>query len=300
MSEKLGYDSLWVPDHVMLGHNNENFEAWTVLAAMSQITQTLRLGTLVTCPSHRPPAMLAKTAATLDILSNGRLEFGIGAGWMFTEQIAYGLPWEKTPKDRIGRLIDTLEIVKGMWTSDGPFSYSGKYLQVKDAVCAPKPIQNPHPRIWIGGGGEKRTLAVAAKYGDGWNNGELTPEEYAHKLQILKEHCAKADKDYDRIEKSLETFVMISDKNEELEKAVEWANFSTKELYQQLELELKPPIRSLGDWKKQYILGTAKEVTDRIAEYIKVGVEHFMIYFVDYPSFSTMKTLAKDVLPSVV
>jgi len=297
-SECLGYDSIWVPDHVMLGHYNENYEAWTLLTALSQITESVRLGTLVTNPQHRSPAMLAKTVATLDNLSEGRVELGIGAGWMRTEQVAYGLPWNNSPKVRIGQLIDTLEIVIGMWTNDS-FTYKGDYYSVDGAICAPGPIQKPRPNIWIGGGGEKKTLRVAAKYGDGWNAGELAPEDYAHKLDVLKGHCQKLGKDYDHIQKSLETYVIITNRHEELEKAKDWGNFSMAELFQQLKLEFKPPVSSLDDWKKQYIMGTRSEVTDRIAEYIKVGVNHFMMYFIDYPTLDSMKAFARDVIPSV-
>ena len=297
-SERLGYDSLWIPDHLMLGHNNENYEAWTLMSALTQITERMHLGTLVTCPTHRTPGMLAKTAATIDVISEGRVELGIGAGWMRTEQMAYGLPWSNVAKERIGRMVDTIKIVKGMWENDS-FTYKGQYYSVEDAVCTPKPIQKPHPNIWIGGGGEKLTMKMAAKYADGWNIGEADPEGYRKKLEVLRAHCTKQGTDYDHIQKSLETYVLITDRPEDLEATKDWGNASTAELFQQLKLNIKPPAGDLAAWKNRYIMGTQKEVTDRVAEYINAGVQLFQIYFIDYPTFSTMDAFARDVIPSL-
>ena len=142
--EHIGLDSVWAADHLMTGVNNETFDAWTILAGLSQVTERMRLGTLVTCPTHRYPAVLAKLVATLDVMSNGRVDLGIGAGWNRKEQSAYGLHWEEVPRARIGRLVETIKILKGMWTNDS-FTFTGKYYSVKDAVCLPKPAQKPTP-----------------------------------------------------------------------------------------------------------------------------------------------------------
>ena len=154
MCEELGFESVWAPDHLMTGLGFNTLEVWTFLAALSQVTKKMRLGTLVDCPSHRNPAMLAKTVASLDFMSSGRVDIGIGAGWNGYEQLAYGLPWEETPKTRIECLVETLQILKGLWTHD-TFSFAGKHYQVREGACFPKPIQKPCPKIMIGGKGEK-------------------------------------------------------------------------------------------------------------------------------------------------
>lgn len=256
----------------------------------------MSLGTLVACASHRPPALLAKMAATLDVISNGRLELGLGAGWRGSEQISYGLPWEVSFKERLQRLVETVEIVEGMWTNQR-FSYTGKYYKIDEAVCLPKPQQRPRPRIWLGGSGEKLVLKAVAKYADGWNVGETPPEEYARKLDVLRSHCNSLGTDYEHIEKSLETLVLISERADDLEKVVKWSNWFA--LVQAETTEMKPATGDLDSMKRQYILGSVREVTEKVAQYVKAGVQHFMIYFLDYPSMESMERFARGVVPSV-
>ena len=294
--EERGFDSLWFPDHLTMGREGYNLECWTVLSAASQLCESMRLGTLVLCPTHRPPALLAKMAATLDVLSNGRLELGLGAGWRRSEQVSYGLPWEPSVKARVQRLIETVEIIRGMWTNEA-FSFSGQYYDVKEAICNPKPIQKPSPRIWLAGKGEKLLLKAVAKYADGWNTDEISPQEYARKLGVLRAHCDSLQTSYERIEKSLENFLLISDKQEDLKRVVDWSNWAA-----QVQAEYgdsKPVVGTLEDMKPKYILGSVREVTDRVADYIKAGVEHFMLYFLDYPSMKSLRSFAQEVIPSL-
>jgi F420-dependent oxidoreductase-like protein len=296
--EKLGFESIWVPDHLMTGPTLETLEAWTVLAALSQVTETMRLGTLVSCTTHRNPAMLAKIAATLDVLSNGRVDLGIGAGWNGYEQLAYGLPWEETPKVRVERLAEAIQIIRGMWTQDR-FTFKGKYYSVNEAACLPKPIQKPSIKIIVGGKGEKLLLRAVAKYADGWNIDELPTEEYAHKLQMIRDHCARAGTDYDRIEKSLEQYVLISDNPDQEQHLVDWTNEQSAKNPERQRLGRPESNAKLDQLRKEYIFGTVEQVTERFAEYIKVGVERFMIYFLDYPTLNSIVPFAKEVVPSL-
>ena len=284
--ETLGFDSVWSPDHFMTGVNNETLDAWTVLAGLSQVTEKMRLGTLVSCVTHRYPAVLAKLVATLDVMSNGRVDIGIGAGWNRKEQSAYGLHWEEVPKTRIARLIETIKILKGMWTSDS-FSFTGKYYSVKDAVCLPKPIQKPHPPILIGGKGEQLMLKVVARYADAWNTDELPPDAYAHKLQVIRDHCKAVGTNYDHIQKTLETYLLISDKLEHQQRLLDWTNRGGKRM------------ATLDQIKRDYIMGSVEEVTEKFAEYIKLGVERFLIYFMDYPTLNSILPLVQQVIPSL-
>lgn len=294
--EELGFDSAWIADHLTMGRDGHNLECWTVLSAASQLTERMRLGTLVLCATHRPPALLAKMAATLDVISNGRLELGLGAGWRRSEQVSYGLTWESSVKARVQRLIETVKIVRGMWTNE-VFSFSGRYYSIKDAICNPKPIQKPSPRIWLAGKGEQLVLKAIAKHADAWNTDEISPQEYARKLGVLRGYCESLGTDYERIEKSLENFVLISDREEDLKRVVDWSNWAA-----QLQAEYgenKPVVGTLEDMKPKYILGSAREVTERVVDYINAGVQHFMVYFLDYPSMNSLRSFAKDVIPSL-
>lgn len=284
--EGLGLDSIWVPDHLMSGQSNETFEAWTILAGLSQVTGSMRLGTLVTCPTHRYPAVLAKLAATLDVMSNGRVDLGIGAGWNRKEQSAYNLAWEEVPKERITRLIETIKILRGMWTNDS-FTFAGRYYSVKDAVCLPKPVQKPSPPILIGGKGEQLLLKAVAKYADGWNIDEVPPDAYANKLEVIRNHCKVAGTSYDRIEKTLETYLLISDKPEHQQRLLDWTNRGGKQ------------VATLDEIKRDYVMGSVEEVTEKFAEYVNVGVQRFLIYFMDFPTLNSILPLAQEVIPSL-
>jgi F420-dependent oxidoreductase-like protein len=197
--EALGYDSLWVYDHfhnVPKPANEAVFECWTTMAAISQLTSRVRLGQMVGCNSYRQPSVLAKITSTVDIISGGRLDWGIGAGWYQNEYDGYGFDFPR-PKDRIGMMAETVQIVRSMWTAPST-SFSGKYYTLDRAQCDPKPLQSPHPPIWIGGGGEELTLRAVARYADCANFGGK-PDEWAHKREVLKAHCAAVGRDEWRV-----------------------------------------------------------------------------------------------------
>src|SRR5215218_6591101 len=189
LAEQLGYDSVWLYDHV---HNVPRpaheavFECWTTIAAISQVTSRVRLGQMVGCNSYRMPSLLAKITATVDVISGGRLDWGIGAGWYENEYKGYGFDFP-APKVRIGMLRESVEIVKSMWT-ETETTYDGTYYKLERANCDPKPVQDPHPPIWIGGGGEQLTLRVVARHATHSNFGGK-PHEWAHKADVLRRHC---------------------------------------------------------------------------------------------------------------
>ena len=199
-SERLGYDAVWLDDHLMY-NNWPILEPWTTLAALSTLTSKIRLGTMVTCNAHRNPALLAKTAATLDVVSNGRLELGIGAGCQEAEHLAYGFGFPK-PSVRIAQLGEALEVITRLWTQEKA-NYQGKHYTLKDAICEPKPLQKPYPPITVGGSGEKLTLKVTAKYADRFDWGSLpSVDDYRRKLEVLEEQCKVVGRDFDEIERS--------------------------------------------------------------------------------------------------
>lgn len=181
----------WVFDHfypiLETDHHGPCLEGWTLLAALAARTTRLRVGVMVTGNTYRHPAVLAKMGATVDVISGGRLDFGIGAGWNEEESSAYGIPLY-APGERIARLGEACEVIRRLWT-ERAVTFEGKYYQLHDAYCEPKPLQHPHPPIVIGGSGEQKTLRVVARYADIWNFVGGSVELLHHKLTVLEEHC---------------------------------------------------------------------------------------------------------------
>lgn len=191
------FEAAWNFDHFepILGkpRNGPCLEGWTMLAAMAQATKRLRIGVMVTGVPYRHPAVLANMAATVDVISGGRLELGLGAGWNQDEADAYGI--ELPPlKERFDRFDEACEVVIGLLTQP-QFSYDGAHYRLTDAFCEPKAVQTPHPPITIGGGGEKRTLRSTARYAQQWNIPFTTPAELTHKREVLAGHCADIGRD---------------------------------------------------------------------------------------------------------
>lgn len=192
LCEDVGFSSIWCSDHLFLdGRSQERdcWEAWTTLTALAVETTTLRIGPLVSCVSYRHPSILAKIAACVDVMSGGRLEMGIGAGWKQIEYEAYGIPFPSA-KERVDRLEDSLNIITKMWT-EPEASFQGKYYEIDGAFCSPKPAQAPHPPVWIGGEGP-RVLGLAARFADGINIGSHpSVERYADLMAVLEAACER-------------------------------------------------------------------------------------------------------------
>lgn len=195
------FDGAWNFDHFYPIHGNPLdgpcLEAWTMLAAMAEATHRIRLGVMVTGNIYRHPAVLANMACTLDVISGGRLDLGIGAGWNEDETAAYGIPLPPLT-ERFDRLDEACEILVGLMTRH-TFSHDGEYYQLSDAHCAPKAIQTPHPPICIGGDGEKRTLRAVARYAQIWNAPFTDPDHLAGKLAVLQRHCDDVGRDISEI-----------------------------------------------------------------------------------------------------
>jgi F420-dependent oxidoreductase-like protein len=191
------FESGWTFDHfypIRGDHAGPCMEGWITLTALAQATSRVRMGTLVTGIHYRHPAILANMAATLDIVSGGRLELGIGAGWNEEESGAYGIDLG-TPRERSDRFEEACEIITGLLSPQETTTFAGSYYQVTDARCNPKPVQQPHPPICIGGSGELRTLRTAARFAQHWNFVGGTPEQFSHKRDVLHQHCADIGRD---------------------------------------------------------------------------------------------------------
>lgn len=209
-AEDAGFESGWVFDHfhtTPVATQEPTYEAWTMMAALAAVTDTLRLGQMCTCNGYRPPAYLAHVAASIDVISGGRLEMGIGAGWYEEEFLAHGYEFPK-PSVRIAQLDEGIEVMKRMWTEEKA-SFEGKYYRLDGAICQPKPLQKPHIPLWVAGGGEQRTLRVVARHGD-YSNFYADLETWAHKSKVLAEHCAEIGRDFDTITRTMNIRVVCA------------------------------------------------------------------------------------------
>ncbi len=272
--ERAGYDSIWSSDHFFLNDKAEKLycmEAWTLLAALASKTKKIRLGTLVTCTSYRYPAVLAKIVATVDMISNGRVFFGLGAGWKEIEYKAYGIPFPPL-KERMDRLEEAIQIIKLLWTKSKA-SFEGKYYKIKDAISAPKPIQKPIPPIMIGGEGEKRTLRIVAKYAD-YCNLFFVPN-LEHKLEVLKNHCKDVGRDYEKVGKSLFIgwpSVFVTESKDEL-------NAYLTQRAKQNNISVEKLQKRFQEYAPGTSVGHPEEVMERFQYLIDLGFDYFQVMF---------------------
>jgi len=286
-AETLDYDSIWLFDHFHTIPRIELvsvFECWTTLSALALETEKLRLGQIVTCNSYRNPALLAKMASVLDVISGGRLLFGIGAGWYEHEYLGYGFEFPK-PSIRIGMLDEAVQIIKKMWIEE-KVDFKGKYYNMKNAINYPKPLQKPHPPILIGGSGEKLTLRVTAKYADiynWWSHG--TVEDFKRKLDVLKRHCKEVGRDYNDIEKSYSTDVIIGKSEKEVQSLV---NGLVRDGWTSQE-ELR-----------EKIVGTPEQCIEQLKRFVEVGTTYFILYFTNALETRSHELFAKDVIPEFI
>ena len=283
-AERLGFDGLWVYDHfhtVPRPTIEATFECWSLMAALAVETQRIRLGQMVTCNSYRPPALLAKMSATIDVTSGGRLDFGIGGGWYEHEYRAYGYPYPPVG-ERLRQLEEAVQLITAMWTQERT-SFSGRYYTVDGAINEPKPLQRPHPPIWIGGGGEKVTLRILARHGDASNFGG-TLETVRHKCDVLRRHCADAGRDYEAIVKSVSFEPVIIRPNEAEARAV---------------ADQARQASGDKDWDEAALVGTPAQCIERIRAYEQVGVSYFILYFQGLADdLEQLRLFAEEVLPA--
>jgi F420-dependent oxidoreductase-like protein len=269
-ADSLGFDSIYAYDHLIPFFINDIqkniFECFTILSATAAITSRIKIGQIVTCNSYRNPALLAKMISTLDVISKGRIELGIGAGWYDKEYTAYGYEFASDIV-RISQLDESLNIIKDMWTKKIA-SFEGRYYKIKDAICNPKPIQKPHPTIMIGGSGERYLLKVVAKHADRYNLFFGTPDKLKKKSTILKEHCNNIGRDHKEIQYSVVLPCIISQSEEKINKILS--------KYKRKDETIKQHLDKLAGG---ILIGTPEKIIKGLSEYIDLGVSHFIIHF---------------------
>jgi F420-dependent oxidoreductase-like protein len=284
-AEQAGFDAIWLYDHfhtVPTAQLETVFECWTSMAALARDTSTIKLGQMVTCNSYRPPSLLAKMASGVDVMSRGRLILGIGAGWYENEYQAYGYEYPETP-ERLRMLRESLQVIKAMWTEDRA-DFDGRYYHLRGAINEPKPVQKPHPPIWIGGAGEKVTLKLVAQYGDACNfNADVATVR--HKLNVLREHCETVGRDYDSVLKTIEFYTILGDRREIDRVVADTARRTgADEAY----------IRS---WHP--LSGDAERIAQIIGEYADAGIQYFIVNLPNAFEGGVISRFAEEVFPKV-
>lgn len=283
-AEELGYDSIWLFDHfhtVPVPTQEVTFECWISTAALARDTKRVRIGQIVTCNSYRNPALLAKMASTVDVLSHGRLTFGIGAGWYEHEYKAYGYEYPDDPV-RLRNLREGVQIILKMWHDEEAY-FEGNYYQVRGAINQPKGVQKPHIPLLIGGGGEKVTLKLVAQYADACNIGYLEPEAIARKFEIMHEHCEKVGRDYHDITRTILLNCSIDERDERALERAQTANFARN-------------TRGFEHIRTRSLVGTAEMIWQRLAEYERSGAQEVILYFPAPERLESLRMFAREVM----
>jgi probable F420-dependent oxidoreductase len=296
-AEALGFDSIWLCDHFLTlapdayaedagiaagagpapraaeSRSMPLLECWTALSALARDTRRLRLGTSVLCHSYRSPAVLAKMAATLDVISGGRLDLGLGAGWFEQEYRAYGIPFPRIG-ERIDQLGEGVEIIRRMWTEPRP-AFKGRHYAIDGAVCDPPPLQRPHPPIWIGGEGD-RVHRLAARAADGVNVRWWGPERIAARAGYLDAACREFGRDPRALARSV-TALLVPDREAGRAAAIRE--------------------RFAGIPAEGHVAGTPEQCVARIRRYVEHGVRHFLFTIPDVGSSAGLELAGREVLP---
>lgn len=276
-AEQGGFDAVWMPDHLQTVPPSQAylFESWSLLSAIAGRTDRIRIGQLVSGNGYRNPALQAKMASTVDVLSNGRLTFGIGAGWYQRDYDAYGFEFLSAP-ERLRQLGEAIQIIQSLWTNDVT-NFDGKYYHLVDAVNQPRGIQQPRIPLMVAGGGEKVTLKLVARYADLCNVME-SPAGAERKFGILRDHCATVGREYDEIRRTVTTHCLITDTDEEARAA------------------LSPGMGLFypGDFGSYLLYGTLDTVRERIHAYQAAGVQELIVGFHQSTDPEAIRRFAKE------
>jgi F420-dependent oxidoreductase-like protein len=294
--ERLGFDALFRSDHYLSvdGHGERgSLDAWGTVSGLAAITTTLRLGTLVSPATFRHPSVLAKAVVTADHISSGRVELGIGTGWLEEEHVAYGFPFPPMG-ERMARLAEQLEIVTRAW-EDGPSSFRGEHYAVTDLDARPKPVQRPRPPLIVGGAGGPRSAALAARYADEYNTVFVTPEEARERRAALDRACEAEGRAPRTLRFSMMNgFVIGADRADLRERAhrlAEWRGHTD-----QATADIDGYLAAVA---QPWIVGTPDEVVARLREYEDAGVEAVMLQHHLFRDEAALELVGREVIPAL-
>lgn len=283
--ETAGYDSLWVYDHFHthpVVSQESTFEAWTLMAALAVATSRVRLGQMCTCVPYRPPSLLAKMAVSVDAMAGGRLDVGIGAGWSEGEFRGYGYQFPPAGV-RLDMLEEAAQVLLGMWTQDLA-SFEGEHYRLEGAITRPRSIQQPHPPLWIAGGGERRTLRIAARYGDYTNFGRDLAS-FRHKSEVLAGHCQAVGRPFGEIGRSTHMMSVIGRDD--------------RDLARKLEVAARRRNCEPEEFAERHLAGTVGEIAQLMGEYREAGCSDMILYFYDMGVYDSLELFAAEVIPQV-
>jgi len=293
-AENLGFDSIWVYDHfhtVPEPTQEPTYEAWTLMAALAVATERVRLGQMCTCNGYRSPSYLAKVAASIDAISGGRVEMGIGGGWYEHEYLAYGYPFPK-PSIRLGQLDEAVQIMRLMWTEDEA-SFAGDHYTINGAICQPKPVQPNGIPMWIAGGGEQLTLRTAAKYADYTNFGGSL-EVFSHKSEVLAEHCETVGRDFGEITRSANFNVVIGSDAVAVDAKVAASALRAGTVLDDGQAAVDRMLNGPG-----MAMGTPDQVVETLRSFEAAGMTYAIVYFPDAAyDAESMELFASEVMPA--
>ena len=295
LAEDRGFESVWVFDHfhtVPAPTQEVTYEAWTLMASVAAVTDRVRLGQMCTCMGYRSPAYLAKVAASVDVISGGRLEMGVGAGWYEHEFEAYGYGFPRAGL-RLQGLAEGVEIMKRMWTEDEA-TYAGDIFSVNGAICQPKPLQQPHVPLWIAGGGERKTLRIAAQHAQYTNFGG-SPEVFERKSAILAEHCRELGTDFDAITRSSDFEVVIGETESEVADRL-----AQLEQHYRKYVPADAAARQMRNIRSGFLIGTPEQIVERLQEMQAFGMPYAITYFYEAAyDTSGIELFASKVMPEL-
>lgn len=279
--DRLGFDSIWAVDHFfgIPDPTQPILEGWTELTALAPITERIRLGHLVLCVSYRHPAVLAKMAATLDHVSSGRFILGMGAGWHQQEYQAYGIPFPPIGT-RLKELDESLIIIRKMW-SEEPASFFGEQFHIEDAYCRPRPVQQPHPPILVGGTGERVLLRIVAEHATIWNNLGWAHRDLPKKLDVLRGHCDHIKRDFDAIEISQQTLGAVAETEADAQAAT---------------AAVLAEVPFLAGGRDLIIAGTPDECVARVQKSLDMGITSLILSFGRNPKVEMLELFAERVV----
>ncbi len=286
-AENAGYDHIWVYDHVETVPRRRPthvFEAYTMLAALSQQTRRVGLGQLVTCSSYRNVGLLAKEAACIDVYSGGRLLLGLGAGWFHEEYASYGYPYLPAP-DRLEVLDETVEVVRRLWREE-TVTFAGTHHVLDGAYCDPKPIQQLPP-VWIGGGGERVNLRIAARRADA-TNWQVSIGDFIRKSKLLEQYCDEVGRDFATVSRTHGPDCRIFDTDTETRR---WCGTEDGgDLW---------GAQDVDDYLAENLVGTVEQVAEKTQAFVDAGADQFVLWFRDFPSDESMRRFVAEVVPAL-
>jgi alkanesulfonate monooxygenase SsuD/methylene tetrahydromethanopterin reductase-like flavin-dependent oxidoreductase (luciferase family) len=295
--EAAGLEGLWAPDHFMLGPKHQEYEVWTLLSALAERTDDMELGPLVGSVTYRNPALLAKMATTVDILSEGNLRIGLGAGWHDEEHRAYDFDYPDI-EDRIEMLDETIRVLKAMFTEAEP-TYHGDHYHIEDAYNEPKPVQDPYPPIVVGGAGPK-LLRVAARHADEWNveiSGRARGPPIDFKVEKFDEYLEEAGRDPADVERSWLAHILVREDEDELQRLCDqifplpWGEEGDIDE----NLSSAQEAREKGD----FLIGTPAEVIEQIESIRALGFGKLQLMFLDFPDTRGIELFGDEVRPAL-